>query len=94
MPTCSHLDAIADEPAVPADSTEPAACRQCTEAGAVWVHLRRCLTCGHVGCCDSSTSKHASRHYEATGHPLIASHEPGESWVWCFPDRLLLESAG
>lgn len=94
MPTCSHLDAIADEPAAPADPAEPAACRQCLEAGAVWVHLRRCLTCGHIGCCDSSTNKHAGRHYEATGHPLVASHQPGERWVWCFPDRLLLDSVG
>ncbi|MFJ9845914.1 UBP-type zinc finger domain-containing protein [Kitasatospora sp. NPDC101155] len=89
MPTCSHLDTITVEPAGPA---EPAVCQQCLEADAVWVHLRRCLTCGHIGCCDSSTNKHASRHYEATGHPLIASHEPGESWLWCFPDRLFLDS--
>ncbi|WBP85157.1 UBP-type zinc finger domain-containing protein [Kitasatospora cathayae] len=92
MLTCSHLDAIAVEPVEPTDSAEPASCRECLATGAVWVHLRRCLTCGRIGCCDSSTNKHASRHYEATGHPLIASHQPGEGWIWCFPDRLLLDS--
>jgi uncharacterized UBP type Zn finger protein len=60
--------------------------------GGQWLHLRLCLTCGHVGCCDSSPNKHATRHYHATKHPLIRSFEPGEEWVWCNADELLFES--
>jgi uncharacterized UBP type Zn finger protein len=52
-----------------------------------WVHLRMCLACGHVGCCDSSPGKHATRHFETTGHPLMRSIERGESWLWCYADR-------
>ncbi|MEU8517032.1 UBP-type zinc finger domain-containing protein [Kitasatospora sp. NPDC048722] len=89
MSTCSHLDRI--DPALTVD--ESAGCQECLAAGAGWVHLRRCLTCGHVGCCDSSRGRHASRHYRDTGHPLAASHQPGEDWAWCFADRVLLESA-
>lgn len=57
-------------------------CLECDQTGGWWVHLRRCAQCGHIGCCDSSPSRHATGHYEATGHPLITSFEPGEDWWW------------
>jgi uncharacterized UBP type Zn finger protein len=62
-------------------------CEQCLLTGGHWVHLRRCLTCGHIGCCDSSEGRHATRHFEETGHALMQSVEPGESWRWSYPDR-------
>ncbi len=67
-------------------STNKHVCEDCIKIGDTWVHLRLCLVCGHVGCCDSSKNKHASKHYHGTQHPLIRSIEPGESWVWCYPD--------
>ena len=69
-------------------------CEACLRAGHAWVHLRLCLICGHVGCCDSSPHKHASAHYAATGHALIASLEPGEAWAWCFVDELQMRTPG
>ena len=59
-------------------------CVECEASGGWWVHLRRCAQCGHVGCCDTSPKQHASAHYEETGHPVIASYEPGEDWSWDF----------
>ena len=59
-------------------------CVECEASGGWWVHLRRCAQCGHVGCCDTSPMQHASAHYEGTGHPVIASYEPGEEWFWDF----------
>lgn len=67
-------------------------CSECLAMGDVWVHLRLCLTCGHVGCCDQSPNRHASRHAHATHHPVIRSFEPGEPWAYCFPDDLFVES--
>ncbi len=64
-------------------------CEECLAVGDTWVHLRTCLICGHVGCCDSSKNKHATRHFHATGHPLIQSFEPGETWIWCYVDEVL-----
>ncbi|MEU5306667.1 UBP-type zinc finger domain-containing protein [Streptomyces noursei] len=87
MPTCSHLDRIA--PVAATASSE--GCQECLRSGDDWVHLRRCLTCGHIGCCDSSRNRHASRHYESTRHPVVVSHQPDENWGWCFPDQLFLE---
>jgi uncharacterized UBP type Zn finger protein len=82
---CTHLDSI-DLDVVPS-STE--GCSECLKAGTrTWVHLRECMTCGQVGCCDNSPEKHATRHYEATGHPIIRSFQPGEDWFWCYPDEL------
>jgi uncharacterized UBP type Zn finger protein len=89
MPTCSHLDATATDPG-PA-TTDPAdgrGCVECLASGGFWVHLRRCLACGHIGCCDSSPSRHAAAHFRETGHPVIASFQPGETWRWCFEDQL------
>ncbi|MDB5101457.1 MAG: hypothetical protein JWM80_5878 [Cyanobacteria bacterium RYN_339] len=84
MPECSHLDQV--KPVTP--SAE--GCEDCLKIGGQWVHLRLCLSCGHMGCCDSSPNKHATAHYEATQHPLIRSAEPGEQWAWCYPDELML----
>jgi uncharacterized UBP type Zn finger protein len=65
-------------------------CEECLEIGGSWVHLRMCLTCGKVGCCDSSPNRHASAHFKEDGHPLVRSAEPGEDWVWCYVDQLPL----
>jgi hypothetical protein len=59
--------------------------------GARWVHLRLCMSCGHVGCCDNSPNRHASKHSLAGKHPIIRSYEPGETWFWCFPDQLAFD---
>ena len=67
------------DPQVPPSGT---GCVECEEAGGWWVHLRRCAQCGHVGCCDTSPAQHATAHFEATGHPVIQSFEPGEDWFW------------
>jgi len=67
------------DPSVPPSGT---GCVECDEAGGWWVHLRRCATCGHVGCCDSSPSQHATAHFRATGHAVVQSFEPGEDWFW------------
>ena len=82
---CAHFDA-ADSGVAP---RTPGACEGCTLGGTRWTHLRMCLTCGHVGCCDSDPTRHASAHYEATGHPVMQSHEPGEGWRWCYEHELL-----
>jgi len=64
-------------------------CKECLEMGDRWVHLRLCLSCGHVGCCDSSKNKHATRHFHETHHPVIRSFEPGEHWLWCYVDEVM-----
>lgn len=82
-PTCPHLAGVIDEPA----PRTPGVCEECAEDGAgTWAHLRMCLTCGHVGCCDSSPYQHATAHFRQTGHPVMRSAEPGESWRWCYID--------
>jgi uncharacterized UBP type Zn finger protein len=63
-------------------------CEDCVKIGAQWVHLRMCLTCGHIACCDSSPNRHASAHFKAKRHPLVRSIEPGELWTWCYVDEL------
>ena len=65
-------------------------CEDCLRIGGTWVHLRMCLTCGHVGCCDNSPSRHATAHHHSTGHPLIRSLEPGEEWSWCYIDEVAM----
>ncbi len=65
-------------------------CEDCLKVGGRWVHLRLCLTCGHVGCCDSSPNKHARAHFHASTHPIIQSFEPGEDWRWCYVDEAYL----
>ncbi len=82
--SCTHLDQM--------QLVEPSAlgCEDCLQSGDRWVHLRLCLACGHVGCCDSSRNKHATKHFHATQHPLIASFEPEEDWGWCYLDNVEL----
>lgn len=81
---CQHLSSV--EVSVPSRAECPA----CIADGAEWVHVRMCMTCGLPGCCDSSKLRHARRHHEETGHPLIRSVEPGESWAWCYLDEAYL----
>ena len=83
---CSHLEAIRDV------TPSATGCEECLKLGEPWLHLRLCLTCGHVGCCDNSKNRHATRHYRDTGHPIIRSIEPGEQWGWCYVDQLFFES--
>jgi uncharacterized UBP type Zn finger protein len=85
-PACPHLSEIRD---VPPGSQ---GCAECLASGDKWVHLRLCLTCGHVGCCDSSPNRHATKHFQTTGHPIIKSFEPGEKWGWCYIDEIEFES--
>lgn len=66
-------------------------CEDCVKTGGRWVHLRTCLTCGHVGCCDSSPNRHATKHFHTSLHPVIASAEPGEHWLWCYLDEQMVE---
>jgi uncharacterized UBP type Zn finger protein len=66
-------------------------CEECLKTGDTWVHLRLCLECGHVGCCDSSKNKHATRHFQASKHPVMQSIEAGEHWKWCFVDEMIVE---
>ena len=84
---CSHEDQIQLD-------VEPQSegCTECLARGDTWVDLRVCLTCGKVGCCDDSVGKHAAAHFRATGHPIICSLAPGESWRWCFIDETYLMS--
>ena len=84
--TCQHLAQIQD--------VMPSAegCEDCLRIGGQWMHLRLCLTCGHVGCCDNSPNRHATKHYHKTKHPVIRSFEPGEDWMWCYVDELFIES--
>jgi uncharacterized UBP type Zn finger protein len=79
---CQHVDQI--QKVTP--STEKG-CEDCLKTGSWWVHLRLCLTCGHVGCCDSSPNKHATKHYHTSGHPIVQSFQPGEDWRWCYVDQ-------
>jgi uncharacterized UBP type Zn finger protein len=81
---CSHLDQIRITEAPP----EVAGCEECLKTGGRWVHLRMCETCGYIGCCDSSPGRHASKHANAVGHPILRSIEPGEDWSWCVVDQV------
>ena len=65
----------------------PNGCEECLQTGSEWVHLRLCLSCGHVGCCDSSPNTHATKHFKTTEHPIVKSFEPGENWEWCYVDK-------
>ena len=85
-PPCAHLDLVRTT-ALP---DPPAGCEECLKIGSAWVHLRMCLVCGKVGCCDNSPNRHATAHFHETGHPLICSAEPGENWSWCYADELML----
>jgi uncharacterized UBP type Zn finger protein len=83
---CQHLKTVTDAE-YDRKAETPNGCKECLETHDTWVHLRLCLACGHVGCCDSSKNKHATKHYRATHHPVIRSFEPGERWMWCYVDE-------
>jgi hypothetical protein len=83
--TCAHLDQI--QPVPPSGN----GCVECLAMGGVWLHLRRCAECGHIGCCDSSPNKHATAHFHEVAHPIIQSYEPGEEWYFCFVDDIAFE---
>ena len=85
---CSHLESVH---AVTPNTS--AGCEECLKQGMSWVHLRLCLDCGHVGCCDSSQGKHATKHFHRTGHPIVRSLERGEDWAWCYADEVMFEPA-
>lgn len=84
MTPCTHLDQIQIMELPPS----VAGCEDCLRTGGKWMHLRICLVCGHVGCCDDSPNQHATAHNHETGHPLIHSLEPGEDWTWCYADEV------
>jgi uncharacterized UBP type Zn finger protein len=81
---CSHLDLVR----VTALPEAIVGCEECLKIGSRWVHLRMCLTCGRIGCCDSSPNRHARAHWHESGDPLVRSAEPGEDWAWCFEDEV------
>jgi hypothetical protein len=85
MPSCAHLDHV--------HQVRPSArgCEECLKMGDEWVHLRLCMECGHVGCCDSSKNKHATKHFHHAKHPIMRSHQPGEEWGWCYVDEVMLD---
>ena len=85
MATCSHVDQVElrDLP------DRVAGCEECLKTGDRWVHLRMCQTCGQIGCCDSSPNRHATRHAQGAGHPVLRSAEPGEDWSWCVVDEVM-----
>ena len=86
MESCDHLREMRE--------VTPSAngCEDCLKIGGVWVHLRLCEICGHVGCCDNSPNRHATKHYHSTSHPIIKSFEPGEDWGYCYPDEMFYET--
>ena len=83
---CEHLEAITS-----IKHPETPECEECVKIASRWVHLRTCQHCGRTLCCDSSPNKHASKHARASGHPVIASAQPGERWLWCYPDEEMAE---
>lgn len=83
--TCAHLDEI--KPVTPSAR----GCEDCLKLGDAWMHLRLCMTCGHVGCCDSSPNHHATTHFHETKHPIIKSFEPRENWGWCYVDEIMFD---
>jgi uncharacterized UBP type Zn finger protein len=82
--SCTHLDEV--DPEVGPRSP---GCEECLATGGTWMHLRLCMHCGHIGCCDQSPGRHGTAHFKDTGHPLIQSFEPGEDWWWCFVDEVV-----
>ena len=87
MAVCAHLDQI-EFTEVP-EHVE--GCEECLKIGGQWVHLRQCMVCGKIGCCDNSPNRHATKHARASSHPVIASAEPGERWLYCYPDDAFAE---
>lgn len=89
MTSCMHLDRLYNG-APPAGT---AVCAECVATGDTWVHLRKCQTCGEVGCCDQSPNRHATKHFLATKHPVVRSHEGREEWAWCYVDKVEYDPA-
>ena len=85
MAGCTHVKSLG-----PVEAQTPSGCEECLANGTSWVHLRLCLSCGHVGCCDSSRHKHATAHHRQTWHPVVRSFEPGEDWRWCYVDEAIV----
>lgn len=83
---CQHIHQLR-----PVEAATPSGCAECLAAGQRWVHLRLCMECGHVGCCDSSPGRHATAHANTTGHPVVQSYEIGEDWAYCYPDNVFVE---
>lgn len=81
---CTHRDQIKDV------QPRTTGCEECLKIGDEWVHLRMCMTCGKVGCCDNSKNQHATKHFHETGHPIIRSYQPDEDWMWCYVDEMML----
>ena len=90
MATCTHLDHVL----VTELPEEVDGCEECLAMGSPWLHLRICLECGHVGCCDDSPNRHATAHANGTAHPIIRSLEPGEVWSWCYVDEVVMRIEG
>lgn len=82
---CTHLNRIQEV------TPQTSGCQECLATGDLWVHLRLCMTCGHVGCCNSSRNRHATRHFTETGHPIMRSFQRGETWHWCYVDEVEFE---
>lgn len=85
---CVHVEQVRK-----VEPRTPEGCEECLQSNGRWVHLRLCLSCGHVGCCDSSPGTHATRHFHSTGHPVMRSFECGEDWGWCYVDELFMKPA-
>jgi uncharacterized UBP type Zn finger protein len=83
--TCDHLSTV--QKVIPSAQ----GCEECLRDGDTWVHLRICLVCGHVGCCDSSPNQHAQKHFHETGHAIIQTFERGENWLWCYADEVMFQ---
>jgi hypothetical protein len=83
---CTHLKSLRE-----VRPSTTAGCEDCLRIGGRWVHLRLCLECGHVGCCDSSPNHHATKHFHVTSHPVVRSFEPGEDWAWCYVDEVMID---
>jgi len=89
--TCEHIDALPEGVDTFGPAADATGCVECLATGGQWLHLRRCLECGHIGCCDSSPHKHASAHARSKPHALIQSFEPGEEWLYCYPDDVMAQ---
>lgn len=87
--SCEHLRSI-----TVAEPTTTDGCEDCIPIGGRWVHLRMCMSCGHVGCCDSSPNRHATAHFDSTAHPVVQSFEPEERWAWCYVDEDMIRDVG
>jgi hypothetical protein len=89
-PPCEHVETVRHD----WSAVDDPVCEECLENGQEWVSLRRCLSCGHVGCCDSSPGRHATGHHVATEHPMVETLQPGQDWLWCYVDEITLRPSG